>query len=56
MHFLMTALGSYGDVYPVVGLGQALRGRVQQVSIVTNAHFRSVVEAAGLEFVRACWD
>ena len=52
MHFLMTALGSYGDVYPVVGLGQALRGRGHQVSIVTNPHFRSVVEATGLEFVR----
>ena len=51
MHFLMTALGSYGDVYPVVGLGSALRGRGHQVSIITNPHFQCVVETAGLEFV-----
>jgi len=51
MHFLMTALGSYGDVYPVVGLGAALRGRGHQVSIVTNPNFQSVVESAELEFL-----
>ena len=27
MYFLMTALGSYGDVHPIVGLGRTLRGR-----------------------------
>ena len=26
-HFIMTALGSYGDVYPMVGLGTVLAAR-----------------------------
>lgn len=51
MHFLMTALGSYGDVYPIVGLGNALRQRGHKVSIVTNPHFQSVVESVGVNFI-----
>ena len=51
MHFLMTALGSYGDVYPIVGLGAALRSRGHEVSIVTNPHFQKVLESVGIEFV-----
>ena len=51
MHLLMTALGSYGDVYPIVGLGAAMRERGHQVSIITNPHFQSVVESAGVEHV-----
>ncbi|MCG8448657.1 MAG: glycosyltransferase [Pirellulales bacterium] len=51
MHFLMTALGSYGDVYPIVGLGSALCSRGHQVSMITNPYFQDVVETAGLEFV-----
>ena len=51
MHFLMTALGSYGDVHPIVGLGRTLRGRGHRVSIVANPHFRSVVESVGAELL-----
>lgn len=51
MHLLMTALGSYGDVHPIVGLGAAMRARGHQVSVISNPHFRSVVESAGLDFV-----
>ena len=51
MHFLMTALGSYGDVHPIVGLGGTLRGRGHRVTIVANPHFRSVVESVGAELL-----
>jgi len=51
MRLLMTALGSYGDVYPIVGLGAAMLARGHQAAILTNPHFQSVVESAGLEFL-----
>ncbi len=51
MHLLMTALGSYGDVHPMVGLGAAMRVRGHPVSVISNPHFQSVVESAGLEFL-----
>ncbi|TWU22695.1 glycosyltransferase [Bythopirellula polymerisocia] len=51
MKFLITALGSYGDVFPMVGLGAALCGRGHQVVLVTNPHFQAIVEAAGIEFL-----
>ena len=47
--FLMTALGSYGDVHPVVGLGAALVARGHRVKIVTNPYFEHVVAGAGLQ-------
>lgn len=49
--FLITALGSYGDVHPMVGLGAALSARGHRVKIVTNPYFADVVADAGLEFV-----
>src|SRR5262249_55231261 len=36
---------------PFVGLGIQLARRGHQVRVITNGHFRSVVEKAGLEFV-----
>jgi len=51
MHFLMTALGSYGDVHPVAGLAEMLCGRGHRVAIIANPHFQSVVESVGADFV-----
>lgn len=51
MHCLLTALGSYGDVYPMIGLGAALRERGHDVTLATNPHFAADVAAAGLELV-----
>lgn len=48
---LLTALGSYGDVYPMVGLGEALQRRGHEVRLIANPHFESVVRGAGLELV-----
>lgn len=51
MHFLITALGSYGDVFPMVGLGSALRNRGHQVTLATNPHFQIIVDSVGLDFL-----
>jgi rhamnosyltransferase subunit B len=50
-HFIISALGSYGDVHPMVGLGAALAGRGHRVQIVTNPYFADVVAGAGLELL-----
>jgi UDP:flavonoid glycosyltransferase YjiC (YdhE family) len=47
--FVITALGSYGDVHPMVGLGSALAARGHQVKIITNPYFEDVVQSVGLE-------
>jgi rhamnosyltransferase subunit B len=51
IQFLITALGSYGDVHPMVGLGAALVARGHQAKIITNPYFEDVVTGAGLELV-----
>jgi rhamnosyltransferase subunit B len=49
--FLITALGSYGDVHPMVGLGAALEARGHRVKIFTNPYFEDVVTGAGIEII-----
>lgn len=51
MHVLISAVGSYGDVYPFVGLAAELKRRGHEVVFFTNEHFRSAAEAEGIEFV-----
>ncbi len=51
MRFLLTPVGSSGDVHPYVGIGRELRERGHDVSVLTAEPHRSVVESAGLEFV-----
>jgi UDP:flavonoid glycosyltransferase YjiC (YdhE family) len=53
MHILVAAAGSYGDVYPFVGLARELRSRGHEIVFCTNEHFRPEAEAEGLEFVAA---
>jgi UDP:flavonoid glycosyltransferase YjiC (YdhE family) len=50
MKFVMTPVGSSGDVHPFIGLGRALRSRGHDVVIVTAGTFEQVVQGAGLEF------
>ena len=47
---LLVTLGSHGDVHPFVGLGRRLAGRGHRVTLLTNGYFRSLAEAAGLDF------
>lgn len=51
MNVLLVAIGSHGDVHPFVGIGQALRGRGHQVTILTNGMFEPLVRGAGFGFV-----
>jgi rhamnosyltransferase subunit B len=51
-HFLLTPVGSSGDVHPFVGIGRALRARGHDVTLLTAEPFRAVSQRAGLRFVR----
>jgi rhamnosyltransferase subunit B len=50
MKFVMTPVGSSGDVHPYIGIGRALRARGHDVTIVTAGAFEQVVQRAGLGF------
>src|SRR5712691_4483747 len=50
-HFLLTPIGSSGDVHPFVGIGRALRERGHDVTLLTAEPFRRISERAGLRFV-----
>jgi rhamnosyltransferase subunit B len=51
MHILLFALGSSGDVHPVLGLATALRARGHRATVATNPHFQPLVERLNLPFV-----
>ncbi|TWT99095.1 MurG-like transferase [Botrimarina colliarenosi] len=51
MHFLLTALGSYGDVFPMIGLGASLQARGHAVTLATNPYFADEAAAANLTMV-----
>jgi len=51
-HFLLTPVGSSGDVHPFIGIGRALRARGHDVTILTAEPFRALSEHAGLRFVQ----
>lgn len=51
MHILITTLGSYGDTYPMVGLGVELSRRGHQVTLLTNPYFEPLASKYGLYFV-----
>jgi len=50
VHITILALGSRGDVQPVVTLGKALTGSGHRVRVATFDTFRPLVTNAGLEF------
>lgn len=50
MRILILALGSRGDVQPLIVLGTALRQAGHAVRLATFEYFRSLVEERGLEF------
>lgn len=51
MKVLLAALGSAGDVFPVVGVGAELRRRGHDVVVVTNPWFEATIRAEALGFV-----
>jgi rhamnosyltransferase subunit B len=50
-HFLLTPVGSHGDVHPFVALGKGLLARGHRVTMITSEPFRGVAERNGLAFV-----
>ena len=46
----VSALGSAGDVHPLVGLGCGLAARGHTVTVAANPLFAELVQSAGLEF------
>ena len=51
MNFLISALGSYGDVLPMIGLAQTLKNRGHQATVVTNPYFQQLAEDVGASFL-----
>ena len=50
MNVLMLVVGSRGDVQPFIAIGQRMQQDGHRVRLATHPHFRSFVEAHGLEF------
>lgn len=51
MTILILAVGSYGDVLPLVGMARRLQQRGHAVTMFTSAHFKELVHNTGVEFV-----
>ncbi len=49
MRVLLTAIGSFGDVHPVVGLGRRLQARGHEVLVLACPYFQELIERAGLK-------
>jgi rhamnosyltransferase subunit B len=50
MRFVLTPVGSAGDVHPFVGIGRGLAARGHEVVVATAAPFEATVTGAGLGF------
>lgn len=51
MKILIIAVGSYGDVLPLLGLAKALHRRSFEVTFFTNGHFADLIRQSGIDFV-----
>jgi UDP:flavonoid glycosyltransferase YjiC (YdhE family) len=47
---VITCLGSYGDVFPYIGVARALKARGHQPLVATSASYRAAVEQEGISF------
>jgi UDP:flavonoid glycosyltransferase YjiC (YdhE family) len=54
MRVLLVSMGSAGDLLPFIALGQALRDRGHDVTVLGNGYFRDVAEKETLRFVEVC--
>lgn len=50
MRLVVSTFGSAGDVFPMLGLALALRGRGHDVTFATNPYFKEPVRRQGLPF------
>jgi UDP:flavonoid glycosyltransferase YjiC (YdhE family) len=49
MHALVIAIGSHGDVHPMIGIARALRERGHRVTFAASGYFEDLVRRAGFE-------
>lgn len=47
-HIVITSWGSYGDLYPYIGLGRTLAARGHRVTLAVPAYYAPIVEVEGL--------
>lgn len=52
-HIVIATVGSLGDLFPFLAIGQELRARGHRVSIATHAIHQVTIEQAGLAFANA---
>jgi rhamnosyltransferase subunit B len=52
-HIVMATVGSLGDLFPLLAVGQVLRQRGHRVTIATHAIHQAPIEQAGLMFADA---
>lgn len=50
MHFILSPIGSAGDVYPMLGIAVELHKRGHQITFLANGYFQETVERCGLQF------
>ena len=50
MRVILIPIGSSGDVFPFLGLGQRLAARRHEIVVITNGHFRPLVESLGFAY------
>ncbi len=53
MHFILTSVGSLGDVHPFIAIGQALQQRGHRATLLCNDDFEAEVARAGIGFAPA---
>jgi rhamnosyltransferase subunit B len=51
MNVIIVTVGSFGDIYPFIGVGRALKNRGHSVTVLANSYFEKTVGQNGLDFV-----
>ncbi len=51
MRVVLVSFGTAGDVFPVTGVGVALRERGHHVTLLSHGYFEPMIRRAGLDFV-----
>ncbi|WP_018079200.1 glycosyltransferase [Thiobacillus denitrificans] len=51
MNFLLATIGTSGDVYPFIAIGQELQRRGHRATLVANEYFEPAAQQAGLHFI-----
>jgi rhamnosyltransferase subunit B len=49
-HFIVTSIGTYGDIFPFAQIAVALQKLNHQVTFITNPYFEETIQEFGLQF------